>query len=287
MVDAIRRDWPRQWKKVLLENNEQAPLTLRVNRRRGTATAYLQRELPGAGLAGHLVAGAPNAVALDEAVPVDELPGFTDGLASVQDASAQLAVELLELKDGLRVLDACAAPGGKAAHVLERANCDVLALDADAARLQRVAENLARLALEATLKAGDAREPNGWWDGTPFDRILIDAPCSGTGVIRRHPDIKWLRRPGDIPRMAQVQLELLHALWPLLAPGGVLVYAVCSVFDAEGREVVERVLAREPEARAQPIDAAWGEAHAPGRRLAPGGDFDGFFYARLRKPARR
>jgi 16S rRNA (cytosine967-C5)-methyltransferase len=286
MVDAIRRDWPRVWKKVLLENNEQAPLTLRVNRRRGTATAYLQRELPGAGLAGHLVAGAPDAVALDEAVPVDELPGFADGLASVQDASAQLAVELLELQDGLRVLDACAAPGGKAAHVLERAGCEVLALDVDAARLQRVEENLARLALKATCKAGDAREPRTWWDGQPFDRILVDAPCSGTGVIRRHPDIKWLRRPGDLPRMAQVQLELLHALWPLLAPGGVLVYGVCSVFDQEGRDVVARFLEREPEARAQPIDATWGEAHAPGRRLAPGGDFDGFFYARLRKTKR-
>jgi 16S rRNA (cytosine967-C5)-methyltransferase len=283
MVDAIRRDWPRQWKKVLLENNEQAPLTLRVNRRRGTATAYLQRELPGAGLTGRLVAGAPDAVALDEAVPVDELPGFADGLASVQDASAQLAVELLELKDGFRVLDACAAPGGKAAHVLERADCELLALDVDAQRLERIRDTLTRLALKATLKAGDAREPKGWWDGKPFDRILVDAPCSGTGVIRRHPDIKWLRRPGDIPRMAQVQLELLHTLWPLLAPGGVLVYAVCSVLDQEGRDVIGRFLEREPDARAKAIDAPWGEAHAPGRRLAPGGDFDGFFYARLER----
>lgn len=283
LVDAIRRDWPRAWKKVLLENNEQAPLTLRVNRRRGSATAYLQQELPGAGLAGHIVAGAPDAIALDEAVPVDELPGFTDGLVSVQDASAQLAVELLDLRDGLRVLDACAAPGGKTAHILERTACEVLALDVDAQRLTRVEENLARLALKATVKAGDARDSKAWWDSKPFDRILVDAPCSGTGVIRRHPDIKWLRRPADIPRMAQAQLDLLHALWPLLAPGGTLLYAVCSVLATEGVLVVERFLEQQPAARIRPIEAAWGEAQGPGRRLAPGGDFDGFFYARLEK----
>jgi len=286
MVDAIRRDWPRQWKKVLLENNEQAPLTLRANRRRIAAAEYLARELPGAGLKAHMVGGVPDALVLDEAVPVDELPGFADGDVSVQDAAAQLAFELLDVQAGLRVLDACAAPGGKSAHILERVDCELVALDVDAQRLKRVDENLSRLKLKATVQAGDAREPKGWWDGKPFHRILVDAPCSGTGVIRRHPDIKWLRRPADIPKMAQTQLELLHALWPLLAPGGSLVYAVCSVFDAEGRGVVERFLEREPEARAQPIDAPWGEAHAPGRRLAPGGDFDGFFYARLRKTSR-
>ena len=286
LVDAIRRDWPRVWKKLLLENNEQAPLTLRANRRRMAAAEYLARELPGAGLTGHAVAVAPEALVLDEAVPVDELPGFADGLASVQDAAAQLAAGLLDVRPGQRVLDACAAPGGKSAHILERTDCELVALDVDAQRLKRVEENLSRLKLQATVKAGDAREPKGWWDGKPFDRILVDAPCSGTGVIRRHPDIKWLRRAADIPKLAQIQLELLHALWPLLAPGGTLVYAVCSVFDSEGRGVVERFLEREPEARAQAIDAAWGEAHAPGRRLAPGGDFDGFFYARLRKTSR-
>jgi 16S rRNA (cytosine967-C5)-methyltransferase len=283
MVDAIRRDWPRVWKNLLLENNEQAPLTLRVNRRRMTAAEYLARELPGAGLTAHAVATAPEALVLDEAVPVDELPGFADGVVSVQDASAQLAVTLLDAQPGQRVLDACAAPGGKTAHLLERVDCEVLALDIDAARLGRVEQNLARLQLKAVVKAGDARAPKDWWDGKPFDRILCDAPCSGTGVIRRHPDIKWLRRPGDVPKMAQVQLELLHALWPLLAPGGTLVYAVCSVLSQEGRDVVERFLEREPTARAQPIDAAWGEAQPCGRRLAPGGDFDGFFYAKLKK----
>jgi 16S rRNA (cytosine967-C5)-methyltransferase len=286
MVDAIRRDWPRVWKKVLLENNEQAPLTLRVNRRKMSAAEYLARELPGVGLKGHALAVAPEALVLDEAVPVDELPGFAEGVVSVQDAAAQLAVGLLELTPGLRVLDACAAPGGKTAHILERLDCEVLALDVDAQRLARVEQNLARLGLRAQTRAADAREPKAWWDGKPFHRILVDAPCSGTGVIRRHPDIKWLRRPADLPKMAQTQLELLHTLWPLLAPGGTLLYGVCSVLDQEGRDVIARFLEREPEARVHAIDATWGEAHAPGRRLAPGGDFDGFFYARLKKTAR-
>ena len=288
MIDAIRRDWPRAWKKVLLENNEQAPLTLRVNRRRMGVAEYLARELPGAGLAGHAVADAPDALALDEAVPVDELPGFADGVVSVQDAAAQLAVELLDLKAGLRVLDACAAPGGKTAHMLERVDCSVLALDIDAQRLKRVEENLRRLQLwerpmAATCKAADARDPKSWWDGQPFDRILLDAPCSGTGVIRRHPDIKWLRRPGDLPRLAQAQRELLHALWPTLAQGGTLVYAVCSVLGQEGDAVVVDFLAAEPTARPLPIEAGWGEARPHGRRLPPGGDFDGFYFARLKK----
>jgi 16S rRNA (cytosine967-C5)-methyltransferase len=295
MVDAIRRDWPRVWKQVLLENNEQAPLALRVNRRHGGAAEYLQR-LPGSGLSGRRVEAAPDAVALDDAVPVDKIPGFAEGLVSVQDASAQIAVELLELKPGLRVLDACAAPGGKAAHILERCDCELVALDVDAQRLQRVEENLARLHLwerppSTELRAGmaaicitgDARQPRAWWDGKAFDRILVDAPCSGTGVIRRHPDIKWLRRPADLPKMAQVQLELLHALWPLLAPGGALLYSVCSVLAAEGPEVVGRFLEGEAAARSLQIDAGWGEAQGPGRRIAPGGDFDGFFYAKLRK----
>lgn len=284
MVDAIRRDWPRVWKKVLLENNEQAPLVLRVNRRRSSAAEYLQR-LPGAGLAGQAVAGTPDAVALDEAVPIEKIPGFSEGLVSVQDASAQLAVEVLAPAASQRVLDACAAPGGKAAHLLERHDCEVTALDLDPHRLQRVEETLARLQLKAAVRAGDARQPKGWWDGTPFDRILLDAPCSGLGVIRRHPDIKWLRRAADIPRMAQVQLEMLHALWPLLAPGGTLLYSVCSVLAAEGLDVVTRFLENEPAARSRPIDAPWGEAQQHGRRLAPGGAFDGFYFAILHKPA--
>lgn len=280
LVDAVRRDWPGVWKRVLLENNEPGPLTLRVNRRLTSVQDYLQR-LPGAGLSGHRLPAAPDAIVLDEAVPVDQLPGFAEGLVSVQDASAQLAVDLLDLEDGLRLLDACAAPGGKTAHALEVADCTVVALDVDAQRLKRVEDTLARLKLTATVRAGDARQPSGWWDEQPFDRILLDAPCSGTGVIRRHPDIKFLRRPADIPRMAQLQLEMLHALFPLLAPGGVLVYSVCSVLAEEGVDVVNRFLERMSEARALPIQADWGEPQPPGRRIAPGGDFDGFFYARV------
>jgi 16S rRNA (cytosine967-C5)-methyltransferase len=282
MVDAFRRDWPRAWKPLLEAGNEPGPLTLRVNRRRGSAVAYVQR-LPEAGLSGHTVPAAPDAAVLDDAVPVEKIPGFAEGVASVQDAAAQLAVELLDVQPGARVLDACAAPGGKTAHILERADCELLALDVDAGRLQQVDETLARLKLEAKTRQGDARRPADWWDGRPFDRILLDAPCSGTGVIRRHPDIKWLRRPGDIPRMAQAQLDLLSALWPLLAPGGRLVYAVCSVLRAEGEDVAARFLEAVPDARAEPIAGRWGEPAGPGRRLAPGGDFDGFYYACLRK----
>lgn len=282
MVDAFRRDWPGTWKKLLLENNDAGPLTLRVNRRRAGAQDYLQR-LPGAGLAGRRIGAAPEAVVLDEAVPVDQLPGFADGLVSVQDASAQLVAPLLDLAPGLRVLDACAAPGGKTAQILEQAEVELLALDLDPLRLKRVEETLARLGLAATMRAGDARTPAPWWDGKAFDRILLDAPCSGTGVIRRHPDIKWLRRPADVPRLAQAQFDMLQALWPLLAPGGLLLYSVCSVLAVEGAEVVNRFLATDSKASPQPIAGDWGEPQGPGRRLAPGGDFDGFFFAKLRK----
>jgi 16S rRNA (cytosine967-C5)-methyltransferase len=282
LVDALRRDWPRQWKALLQANNEPGPLTLRVNRRAAIVQDCLQR-LPGAGLAGRLMPGAPDAIVLEDAVPVERIPGFAEGRVSVQDAAAQLAAGLLDAQAGERVLDACAAPGGKAAHLLERTEAQVLALDVDAARLARAQATLERLQLRAELKAGDARAPREWWDGRPFDRILCDAPCSGTGVIRRHPDIKWLRRPADIPRMAGAQLELLAALWPLLAPRGVLLYAVCSTLHAEGDGVVRSFLDAVPEARADRIDASWGEATAHGRRIAPGGDFDGFYYARLRR----
>jgi 16S rRNA (cytosine967-C5)-methyltransferase len=284
LVDAIRRDWPRAWKRVLLENNEQAPLTLRANRRRGPATAYLQQELPGAGLRGHIVDGAPDAIVLDEAVPVDELPGFAEGQVSVQDAAAQLAVELLDLKDGLRVLDACAAPGGKTAHILERASCEVLALDVDAQRLKRVEDNLARLQLAASVRAGDARDPRAWWDGKPFDRILVDAPCSATGVIRRHPDVKLLRLQEDIGQLAALQLRILQGLWPLLKSGGHLLYATCSVLGAENEAVVQRFLEQTPAATALPLAVSWGQVAGCGRQLLPAsGGADGLFYALLGK----
>jgi 16S rRNA (cytosine967-C5)-methyltransferase len=283
LVAAIKADWPDGWRTVLAGGNEPGPLTLRVNARAGSREACLAK-LAAAGIEAAGVAEAPDAVRLASALPVEEVPGFAAGEVSVQDASAQLAAGLLEAQPGQRVLDACAAPGGKTAHLLERVeNLDLLAVDSDAQRLERVRTGLERLKLQATLLAADAAKPTVWWDGKPFDRILLDTPCSGTGVIRRHPDIKWLRRDSDIPRMAELQQRLLRALWPLLAPGGMLVYATCSILKAEGEAVVRTFLDTHADARASEIEAQWGEACRVGRRIAPGGDFDGFYYARLVK----
>jgi 16S rRNA (cytosine967-C5)-methyltransferase len=283
MVEAIRRDWPQQWQEVLAAGNQQGPLTLRVNARRNSRERYAQ-ELTEAGIAARPVEHAPNALRLEAAVGVDEIPGFAEGHASVQDASAQLAAALLAPVAGDRILDACAAPGGKTAHLLELADgIDVVALDSDAVRLQRVRDNLQRLGLAANFVTADAGKPSTWWDDKPFQHILLDAPCSGTGVIRRHPDIKWLRRVDDVPRMAAEQRRMLEALWPLLAPGGTLLYATCSILRAEGEDVVRDFLAARKDAAEEMINDYWGEACIIGRRIAPGADHDGFYYARLRK----
>jgi 16S rRNA (cytosine967-C5)-methyltransferase len=285
LVTAIRRDWQGKADAVLAAGNVAGPMTLRVNRRRGDRDAYLQR-LTEAGIAADAIPGVADAVRLIEARGVEDVPGFDAGLVSVQDASAQIAADLLDAQNGQRVLDACAAPGGKTAHLLERHdNLDLLALDSDGARLERIGENLNRLGLNATLRVADATTIESWWDGRRFDRILLDAPCSGTGVIRRHPDIKWLRRERDIANMATLQRRLLEALWRTLAPNGVLVYATCSILRAEGTEVVERFLAATADAVEWPIADDWGEAEQAGRRIAPGDAFDGFYYARLRKIA--
>ena len=283
LAERIENDWS-NWPEILAAGNEQGPLTLRVNRRRMTREAYLQ-ELEAAGIAASATPHAGDAVTLEQAVAVDLIPRFAEGVVSVQDASAQLAADLLPLEPGMRVLDACAAPGGKTAHLLERMdNLDLLALDQDAARLKRVSETLQRLQLHGKVLQGNAAQPESWWDRQPFDRILLDAPCSGSGVIRRHPDIKWLRRHTDIAQLAGVQLKMLQALWPLLAPGGILLYATCSILAAEGEEVVKHFLRTQPAAKHSPIEASWGEARTVGRRIAPGGAFDGFYYARLIKP---
>lgn len=285
LVQAVKADWPDGWRTVLSGGNEPGPLTLRVNARAGGRDAYLAK-LAAAGIEAAAIVEAPEAVRLAAALPVDEVPGFAAGEVSVQDASAQLAAGLLEAQPGQRVLDACAAPGGKTAHLLERVDqLDLLAVDSDAQRLDRVRANLDRLRLQATLLDADAAKPTVWWDGKPHERILLDAPCSGTGVIRRHPDIKWLRRDTDMPRMAELQQRLLRALWPLLAPGGVLLYATCSVLKAEGEAVLREFLGTHADARELPIAAEWGEARGIGRRIAPGGSFDGFYYARLTKNA--
>lgn len=282
LVEALRRDWPQRWREILSANNAPGPLALRVNRRRSSREAFLEK-LKAAGIPAHAVPAAADALVLEEALPVDQIPGFAEGEVSVQDPAAQLSADLLDLEPGLRTLDACAAPGGKTTHLLERHALELMALDSDAQRLKRVTENLSRLGLSATLQMGDATKPESWWDNKPYERILLDAPCSGTGVIRRHPDIKWLRRADDIPRMADLQQRLLDALWPLLAPRGTLLYSVCSVLRAEGAEIVAGFLAGHADAAAVAIDADWGEASGAGRRLAPGGDFDGFFFAKLRK----
>lgn len=288
IVDRIRDDWGDAAESVLAASNEQAPLVLRVNRRRIDRAGYLAK-LQAAGLAAQAIEALPEAIALESAVPVEKLPGFADGEVSVQDASAQLMGQLLDLEDGQRLLDACAAPGGKTSHALELANVQVTALDIDRDRLHRVHDNLRRLGLNAAeIKAADATKPSLWWDEQPFDRILVDAPCSGSGVIRRHPDIRWLRRADDIARFADRQKNLLTALWPLLAPGGVLVYATCSIFKGEGEDVVKQFLVRIPDAKQEVIDtSAWGEPRRLGRRIAPNGPFDGFYYAKLVKPKRR
>jgi len=296
-VQRVQHDWPRGWQELLTEANRRPPMTLRVNARRGTAAAYVQR-LAAAGRAAsvleHAAGGlaAPStAVLLAEPCPVQQLPGFAEGEVSVQDAAAQLAAPLLlsgaPLRPGARVLDACAAPGGKTAHLLELAELDLLALDSDPLRLARVQETLNRLHLHAQLKTGDARRPADWWDGRPFDAILLDAPCTASGIVRRHPDVRWLRRPGDVDALARVQAELLDALWPLLAPGGHLLYATCSIFKAEGRDQIDAFMQR------CPAGAATLAPQSPGH-LLPSRDnpdqqrrgaalHDGFFYGLLRK----
>ena len=284
LVRQIKRDWPGAWRSVLAAGNTQAPMTLRVNRRRGDREAFAA-ELSTAGIGHLLPRTTPDAVILNEPLPVERIPGFADGRVSVQDLSAQLAADLLGAEPGMRVLDACAAPGGKTAHLIERSEgLDVIAIESEAARLGRIRDTLGRLGLDAMLVHHDAADTAGWWKGKKFDRILIDAPCSGTGVIRRHPDIKWLRRETDIPTMAVQQLRLLRALWPLLKPQGVLVYATCSILKAEGEDVARAFMAEQPEAVEQVIDpspyAMWGEDCGLGRRIEPGGDFDGFYYVR-------
>ena len=294
-IERIRHDWPLQWQGLLAANNEHPPMTLRVNARRGTGAAYVQR-LTAHGRAATLIDEpglGGQAVVMAEPCPVLQLPGFAEGEASVQDAAAQRAARLLVgdgLQPGAHVLDACAAPGGKTAHLLELAELDLLALDSDPLRLPRVQDTLNRLQLKARLRAGDARNPAGWWDGRPFDAILLDAPCSASGIVRRHPDVRWLRRPDDITALARLQAEMLEALWPLLAPGGRLLYATCSVFKSEGSEQIDAFLQRRGAgaARLDPLSPGHllplpDNAHdaAPGRGRALQ---DGFFYALIHKP---
>lgn len=284
LIDAIERDWSDQAEAILAANNRQAPLTLRVNRRRTDRAALLAR-FEEAGVAAQAPEDLPDALVLEHSQDVTRLPGYAEGWFSVQDGAAQRVADLLDLRGGLRVLDACAAPGGKAAHALERADVVLLALDRDAARLPRIGDNLHRLGLEATVRAGDAAQPARWWDGQAFDRILIDAPCSATGIVRRQPDVKLHRRAADLAPLAATQRRLLDALWPLLAPGGRLVYATCSLLRAENQAVLAQFLDAHDNALASPLPDRFGLAAGVGRQNLPGeGGMDGFYYAVLEKP---
>jgi len=280
-ISRLQTAWPAQWETILSTQNQHPPFTLRINRRRGTLDDY-QARLAAAGLAARQTGSS--ALTLAQAVPVTDLPGFAEGLVSVQDLGAQWAAFMLDVADGLRVLDACAAPGGKTAHLLELADLDLTALDADATRLRRVADNLSRLGLVADLKVADAGVPAGWWDGRPFDRILLDAPCTGTGVVRRHPDGKWLKRAADATDLATQQARLLEALWPLLKPGGTVLYATCSVFPEENSAQIAAFLGRHPDAHRDPLALPDGATDlvADGQ-VFPTTEHDGFFYARIRK----
>lgn len=287
LVGKLRKAWPDAFESILAANNERPPMTLRVNLQRQSRQDYLDI------LAEHDIAAregslAESCVYLLKPTSVDSLPGFESGAVSVQDEASQLIPTLLQLAPGLRVLDACAAPGGKTCHILESeySLSDVLALDLDDRRLDRLRENLARLQLAASVVAADANDLSEWWDNVPFDRILLDAPCSATGIIRRHPDIKILRQPDDIKKLSEIQLSLLRRLWETLAPGGLLLYSTCSVLPEENSKIVQRFLAECPDAKHEEINAQWGVECTYGRQLLPSVDGnDGFYFACLRKTA--
>jgi 16S rRNA (cytosine967-C5)-methyltransferase len=285
LISKIEQDWPEQTAGCLLANNRQPPMALRVNLSKISRDNYLQR-LTENDLQALTVSFCGSAIMLENPVPVELLPGFAEGLVSVQDVAAQLAAGLLDVHPGHRVLDVCAAPGGKSAHILENQPQlnELVAVEIDGSRMQRVTENLQRLGLQATLITGDAAKPESWWDGKLFDRILLDAPCSASGVIRRHPDIKLLRRPEDIDALTLTQKHILNAVWPLLAPGGLLLYATCSVFKQENELQIEAFLSDHPDADELPIEETWGNACQYGRQIMTGeSEMDGFYYARIRK----
>jgi len=283
LAKAIASDWPAQADAVMAADNVEPPLMLRANRRRSTRESLLER-LREAGYTVDAHAWLADAIVLPHSTDVTRMPGFAEGHFAVQDGAAQIATDLAQARDGLRVLDACAAPGGKACHLLERADVALTALESDAGRARRISQNLERLGLSAELVIGDAGQPDAWWDGRPFDRILIDAPCSATGVLRRRPDVRLHRRDSDIAALAAQQRRILAALWPLLAPGGRLLYVTCSLLKAENEAVVGEFLASRPEARVAPIALPAGQAAHVGWQILPGdGDLDGMYYAVLER----
>lgn len=284
LLERLRAAWPADWMEVVAASNEPPPMVVRVNTARIAPADWAERL---AEAHAEPVPHTESGMILDTPLPVARLPGFETGLVSVQDGGAQLAAPLLDARPGERVLDACAAPGGKTMHMLERAGgaLRLAALDIDEARLARVAADLERLGLEARLVRGDAATPEGDWAGERYERVLLDAPCSATGVIRRHPDIKWLRRAADVAELVRIQARMLDALWPLVAPGGSLLYCTCSILPEENDGQIGPFLAAHPDAIHLPIAAPWGIARPFGRQILPhsGGAMDGFYYAKLGK----
>lgn len=285
IIHSIKTAYPNDWEAILKANSQQAPLTLRINLQKISRELYLEK-LKAVNIIAHPLIHLDAALMLETAMEVTSLPGFEEGLFSVQDGAAQAVVKLLELSENLRVLDACAAPGGKATHCLEAEPnlSELVAVDISEQRVKIIQENLHRLQLSATLITGDASHPKTWWDGKEFDRILLDAPCSATGVIRRHPDILYLREPNDIPKLAAQQIQMLEALWPLLKPNGLLVYTTCSIFPEENEHVIQAFLKNHIDATILPIPLSNGSPKDIGHQVLPGQEnWDGFYYAKIRK----
>jgi 16S rRNA (cytosine967-C5)-methyltransferase len=284
MEAMMSKCWPMQFNQLITANNQHPPFSLRLNTHKISRDNYLQllSELDIMATANRF---SPYGITLEQACDPRKLPYFAEGWLSVQDEAAQLSGDLLQLLPDMHVLDACSAPGGKTGHLLElEPSLQVTALDADERRLTRVRENLARLGVSAKVVCGDGTQPNDWWDGQMFDRILLDAPCSATGIIRRHPDIKILRTPEELDKLGDLQEQLLKKLWPLLKPGGILLYATCSIMPKENTRIIEAFLARQKDASCDPLVVDWGLAQTCGKQLLPQLDgHDGFYYARLRK----
>lgn len=287
LLTRLQTAWPGDWQKIAVASSSPASMTLRVNRSRISREDYCQ-QLVDAGLHAEPHEQVATALVLEQAVDVGQLPGFKEGLVSVQDAAAQLSAPLLDLKSGQRVLDACAAPGGKTLHILDEVSGEIklTAIEMDEQRVSRLKENLSRSGYQIDLKIADAGETESWWDGQAFDRILLDAPCSATGVIRRHPDIKLHRRPDDIAQLQTQQQRLLHKLWQTLKPSGLLLYVTCAILPEENSDQVELFLKEMDDARELVLDVKWGKSTLPGRQIPPGENkMDGFFYACLQKIA--
>lgn len=286
-IQQLQREQPQQWRAILQAANDHAPMSLRVNARKTTVADYLAT-LEQAGIAAQAMAGG--AIVLEHAVAVQQLPGFAQGLVSVQDAAAQMAASLLldgmPLHRGQRILDACAAPGGKTGHLLEMTDAEVVALEVDPRRTDRIRQNLQRLELQAQVLTADASQPQAWWDGRPFDAILLDAPCTASGIVRRHPDVRWLRRASDVAQLAAIQRTMLQTLWSLLRPGGRLLYCTCSLFHAEGSGQVQTFLAHNTDAALLPSPGHLIPRNVAKREAVPDNepcDHDGFYYALLQK----